>query len=359
MKLFDVRTENQFEDLIWLEHQPKKKNKIILPNRPAVHLRGDFGSMSFQHFPAAEYAIWYSHYDVSEDRTFNACLDMSTIELNVLINNNVSYTLNHYGSVEANATQFNITYAPYFESVVHFDGLQEYTTFDVHFKRSYLEKMASLYPDVLGPFVEEIDKGHIVALYPTHLYATPLMLDSIRAILDELSHKDRDTVKVDLLVKVLFIDAISLKRRDSGGLDGINTQERRAIDYITTLILSDPSHVPTIPELARLAGMNTKKLKCLFKKLNGMSIHKFWQDFRLLRCREMLLDRQHSSLAEIALTFGYSDLSSFRKAFKKKYHESPSNFRKGARKTENLMIKLCDHEPNERHTSLRNDTDNR
>lgn len=328
MELFEVHTENRWEDLIWKEETPASYRGIILSGSPANVLTGDFGKMIFQHAVAPEYAIWLNNYDLQHARTFTARLDFATTELSMLIGNNVLYRLKPIGEVNIKETQFNITYSPFMESRVRFHGLQHYTTFDIHFQQSYFERMAAVYPDELLPFLDKVRPGTPATFYDEHQYATPMMLYVAREILRVLSCENRDSLKLDLLVELLFIEAVTCRKKAGPSGYSAHAGERDMIRHITTLILSDTSHIKTIGELAREAGMNAKKLKYLFKQENGAGIYTYWQLYRLEKSREMVLNHHETPLKEIAHTFGFSDVHSFSKAFKKHYHNAPSHFRK-------------------------------
>ncbi len=328
MELFKVHTENHFEKLIWKEKMPESYEGVILPgSRPTV-LTGDFGTMLFQHVTAAEYSIWLSNYALTADRTFTAHLDFPTIELNMLISNNVLYQLRHIGKIDLKETQFNITYAPYMENQVRLRRAQRYTTFDIHFQLSYLKKIAKDYPDAVLPFMDNISSNTHVSFYDTHQYATPQILYLSREILRVLSAEIRDGLKLDLLVKLLFIEAITCRRKPQSPKQEKLAEERDRIRHITTLILSDSSRIKTTGELSLEARMNTKKLKNRFKEVNGTSIRRYWQRYRMEKSHEMVVNHRELTMKEIGHIFGYSDGHSFGKAFKKCYDKPPTYFRK-------------------------------
>jgi hypothetical protein len=181
----------------------------------------------------------------------------------------VLYRLNPVGEVNIKETQFNITYSPFMESRVHFRGLEQYTTFDIDFQLSYFEKLAADYPDQLLPFLDKMKPGNPATFYDEHQYATPMMLYLAREILRALSRENQDRLKLDLPVELLFIEAITCREQSNSPRFPARAGELDMIRHITTLILSDTSHIKTIVELSREAGMNTKNLKSLFKEENG------------------------------------------------------------------------------------------
>ena len=80
---------------------------------------------------------------------------------------------------------------------------------------------------------------------------------------------------------------------------------------------------PSIPELARKATMSETKFKTLFKKIYGHSPYNYYQLNRMNRGRQLLLSKKYS-VKEVGRQLGFSNLSNFTIAFKKVFHELPS-----------------------------------
>lgn len=328
MGLFEIHTENRWEDFIWGQEVPQSYQGILLCGSEPHVLTGDFGSMLFQHAAAPKYNIWLSDYDLASSRTFTARLDFVTTELSMVISNNLFCQLLPVGQIDLRETQFNITHAPFMENRVRLNGLEHYTTFDIHFQLSYFEKLSFKYPDEILPFLDKIGPGRHATFYDRSPYATSMMLMLAREILRVLSQQLTDRFKLDLLVELLCIEAITCFKKPRSSSQLILARERDMIRHITSFILSDTSYILTIDELARKAGMNSKKLKYLFKKENGTGIYRYWLYHRLEQSRELLIRDPRLTLNEVAHIFGFSDAHSFSKAFRKRYNTSPSDFRK-------------------------------
>jgi len=78
----------------------------------------------------------------------------------------------------------------------------------------------------------------------------------------------------------------------------------------------------TLAALARRVGLNRTKLALGFKEIYGTSVQAYWRDARLSRARE-LLQNAGARVTDIALTLGYSELSSFTRAFSRRYGVLP------------------------------------
>lgn len=74
----------------------------------------------------------------------------------------------------------------------------------------------------------------------------------------------------------------------------------------------------TLADLARRVGLNRTKLALGFKEVYGVSVQAYWRDAKLNRAREILRDGR-TRVTEVALSLGYSELSSFTRAFSRKF----------------------------------------
>lgn len=91
------------------------------------------------------------------------------------------------------------------------------------------------------------------------------------------------------------------------------------------LLLSNLQDSPTIKELAKLVGLNEYNLKTGFKEIYGKPVHAYLKDYKMIKAREMILTRDQQ-INEIADQLGYTNVSHFIDAFKKKYGQTPKQF---------------------------------
>jgi AraC family transcriptional activator of pyochelin receptor len=99
------------------------------------------------------------------------------------------------------------------------------------------------------------------------------------------------------------------------------TKVRDAKEYL----IKDLHNAPTIKELAKEVALNEHNLKTGFKEIYGKTIHAFVKDYKMSKARELILKREFQ-IAEIADQLGYTNVSHFIDAFKKKYGVTPKKF---------------------------------
>ena len=88
------------------------------------------------------------------------------------------------------------------------------------------------------------------------------------------------------------------------------------------MLITRLQNPPTIPELAKMAGINQQTLKKGFKQLFGETINVYLNTKRLEQA-EVLIKNGGLKLQEIALEVGYNHPSYFSRKFKEKYGVTP------------------------------------
>lgn len=102
-------------------------------------------------------------------------------------------------------------------------------------------------------------------------------------------------------------------------------QLRRALGFMEAR-----AHQPiTVREIAEAAAVSESRLYALFRNWMDRSPQAHLTDIRLRRAREALLDGE-ASIAEIALSAGFSDQTAFTRAFKRVTGTTPAAYRRGS-----------------------------
>ena len=109
--------------------------------------------------------------------------------------------------------------------------------------------------------------------------------------------------------------------------DGIPRRERQQLQEARNILIENLDNPPSLSELSRRIGLNTYKLKKDFKELFGVPVFKYLQNERLNTAHD-LLRKQEMNVREAAWEVGYDSLSSFSKAFARKFGYRPSEIRR-------------------------------
>lgn len=90
------------------------------------------------------------------------------------------------------------------------------------------------------------------------------------------------------------------------------------------ILVSDLQEAPTIPDLAKMSGINQQKLKRGFKQVFGKTVNQYLRDARLETAKYMIMDGK-SSIQDVAERVGYSNRGHFARKFREKYGLLPKD----------------------------------
>lgn len=84
----------------------------------------------------------------------------------------------------------------------------------------------------------------------------------------------------------------------------------------------------SLAHIAAAVGVGPRRLEQIFREGLGQGPGAAYQDLRLQGAHRMLVDTRHP-IQDIALRFGFSDRSSFSRAFRRRFSHSPRQLRRG------------------------------
>lgn len=102
----------------------------------------------------------------------------------------------------------------------------------------------------------------------------------------------------------------------SGGLD------RERVEKALYWYRQNIGRNPGVPEVARAVGVSAVHLRRLFRKINYLSPKTAFQEIRLEHARELLADPR-TTVEAVAAEFGFSDASSFTRAYRRQFGHPP------------------------------------
>lgn len=180
------------------------------------------------------------------------------------------------------------------------------------FGRAYPDAVISNEPIVLA--TERI----LLASTPSLAYECVLELMA-RAGLEGLARASRDRLVFDasrqFIASTLPIEKVGGLTRDS--------PLYRAVQWMTTYAQT----AITVADAARHAAVSERTLGRLFKSHLGTAPHEFLTDLRM-RKSQMWLEVTLRSVEDIANDCGYLDVTAFRRAFKRKFGLTPTDYRR-------------------------------
>lgn len=110
----------------------------------------------------------------------------------------------------------------------------------------------------------------------------------------------------------------------TAALDHYQARMQRVLDHIDRHLDGDLD----LAAVSGVAAFSKFHFHRQFKAIFGLSLHRYVQLARLRRASKRLADGQGPSVTDIALDAGYETPDAFARAFRQRFQQSPSDFRK-------------------------------
>lgn len=316
------------EERIILHELRVELKKYKFTGAQSMMTSGDFGQMLFHHFKGINFDIWYRNYMITNAVKLIGRSDDPLLEFHTAYNNHFSSKLNDFTAGSSCNKQYQLTYAPYVDTVAEFNNKGRYDTFDIHFYKEILYPYAEVCP-MLANFLNSVENKRSVQLLNLVRILTAEMEECIRGILtyskrEQLAARFYEGKVHELLIHL--VDHIGLIDK----LPELDKQLCRKAEEARKIILSDFSVYDTVEELARKVVTTEAKLQLAFKRMFGTTVAKFSRQERLKKAHA-ILSTENEILLSVALMVGYPDPGNFSTAFKNYFKYSPGHIQKRAK----------------------------
>lgn len=164
-----------------------------------------------------------------------------------------------------------------------------------------------------------------VALGPEVFHAAQRIIDSRHGVPNALRAAYLESMGQAILCEVLSeLSNHELVRQTPSRLSARDLNRiYEARDYLAQHFQSPP----TIPQLARMVGVNQTKLKARFREVMGITIYDYIVQRRMERASDLLLTRNYN-VAEVAYMVGYEYPANFTCAFKRHFGCLPRSWKR-------------------------------
>ena len=191
----------------------------------------------------------------------------------------------------------------------------------LHIRRSRLESMLG---DCNREFLSELLQNR------KSFFIHEQLSKEMRVLIRELSQPPAAKALVRLFyharsLQLLYCLLEQLNKRTLAPARSINALNISKIFQVRALLTKDLSTPPAIPDLAKTVLMSESYLKQLFREVFGESIYQFYQNNRLAKARELLLENK-KTVREIGFELGFSNIGHFSRLFERTYHIKPKKF---------------------------------
>lgn len=105
----------------------------------------------------------------------------------------------------------------------------------------------------------------------------------------------------------------------------LGPRELRAVREAREILVSDVAQTPSLTELSRQVGLGLQKLQAGFQELYGSTLYGYLKECRLQKAK-MLFDSGGMNVSEVAWEIGYTNLSHFSAAFRRRFGVLPKQY---------------------------------
>jgi AraC-like DNA-binding protein len=315
------------QDIRFVGEVPSDLTRYQLSGGTVSTLSNDFLKMLLQEFETDKFRAYYSVQLVDRKCSFRIRDEGPLLVTCLALQNDRQFELPPLGKILIREGQFNIFYLPEFDLISYHEASKEYITLAIHYDQSIFENWAPYFPQ-LAEFLEKVNRKEAAALLPQSAWLTKEIHETVYKILHPHLQDAAQQVYFDLLVRTLLFHLLN-QSVQVGAPSKYSHYEVESIQAAGEMIRKNLKYHFVIREIAQKVGMNEFKLKNGFRELFGNGVYEYLRLERMQAARNLLTERGRS-IKEIAALTGYHSVNSFIKAFKKKYGETPGEFRKRA-----------------------------
>ena len=318
---------NEHEEFKSTRDIPAELTRYLLPGSQASAISNEYLKFLQQEFDSIHCKVFYTLYLTDEKVSFRIREEGPLFILYLALQHDRHLDINGLGKVVLKEGQFNMVYAPELDmSSSHEDG-REYITLGLQYDINVLQEWAPYFPK-LAAFLEKVKAGQPAMLLATHEWLTKEIQDVIYRVMHYPQETSSYHPYFDLLLKTLLFDLLNQSVQQLPA-SNYTHYEIDGIQAARTMIKKNIRYHFVIREISQKVGMNEFKLKNGFRELFGNGVYEYLRTERMQEARQLLSDRSHN-VKEVAALTGYKSVNSFIKAFKKKYGETPGEYRKRA-----------------------------
>jgi len=114
---------------------------------------------------------------------------------------------------------------------------------------------------------------------------------------------------------------VEISKRTAQDIKSIEMQVIKQIEEKITYEFHKP--IPSVKEMARMAGMSVSKFKLLFHEVYGTSPHQYVLEKKMIYAKDLLQTGKYS-ITQVAYKVGYLYVSGFTRIYKQKFNDLPS-----------------------------------
>ncbi|ACS78517.1 helix-turn-helix transcriptional regulator [Maridesulfovibrio salexigens] len=208
--------------------------------------------------------------------------------------------------------------------VVEFAPLGSTRIIHLHISPELLHELLSADMDAIHEDLKQVLSCRVRKSFFLHHVLDPV----VQAAANELFHAlvGGNYSRVYLVGKALELIGLQVMKYEGSAVrQGLTPSEIELIRDIRKELTENFDSAPTLAELSGKYSLSVSKIQAGFQELYGRTVFGYLKEFKMRKAR-MLFEDGDMNVSEVAWALGYTNLSHFSAAFKKRYGVLPKKF---------------------------------
>lgn len=295
----------------------------------SLQAAGVFGSLLFHELKQKEFSIRQNNFRPKQPIHLHTIIGTQSLAFHYTLKKDIHYEINGFPEACIRKNEYNLVYVPKVDWEYNFENA-EYACFGIHFTPAFLKECGESFPELANPiasFLKNVEHKTPAQFRDNHLSASGEMNVVIQNILNCSFTGITKTNYLKLKVSELLFLSLRQIIEEGRKPDLLMAEEDiQKLLRLRELFTTSPGTQHTLLDLVKISGLNEFKLKTGFNKLFKSSPIEFMRGIYLDHARTLLLE-SGLSIQEIADAVGYTNLSNFSAAFKKRFGCAPSKIK--------------------------------
>ena len=292
----------------------------------SLEAAGVFGSLLFHELKQKEFSIRQNNFRPQQTLHLHTTISSPSLAFHYTLKKDIRYEISGFPEACIRKNEYNLVYVPKVDWEYNFENA-EYACFGIHFTPQYLKECGESFPELANPiaqFLTNVEHKTPAQFRASHLSASGEMSVVIQNILNCTFTGITKTNYLKLKVsELLFLSLRQIIEEGRKPELAMAEEDIQKLLKLREMFTTRPGTQYTLLDLVKISGLNEFKLKTGFNKLFKSSPIEFMRGIYLDHSRTLLLE-SNLSIQEIADEVGYTNLSNFSAAFKKRFGCAPS-----------------------------------
>ena|SRR5690242_18321369 len=308
---------------------PPHYHQYAIPGATARYVSDSFGDFLCQRLAEKDFSLQLNNLSVTTKQFgLLARNEKPLISLHFMLIGSPRCRLKGFGKVFLLENRYHLFYIP--PGVAHplSFGKGKYLSLHIDLSPAFLRRSASIYPSLQG-LLQSVRQGSQIGVQH---YAAPIRR-RVRTLVEEILSCRKQGPERSLYFESRIIELLRLYVKDMDALPEDAHQfsrQEQILQAVREYIQNNLEKDLAIPLLSKRFLISERSLRRGFKKLFGITIHRYIQAERMAKARQLLSETE-MSIGEVAERSGFPGLSYFDKVFKQFYGRSPLAFREDPR----------------------------